>query len=54
MVPFALARPLAELNSKIELVELDQAGHCLHDECPERFNTLLLAWLEKHFARAMS
>jgi pimeloyl-ACP methyl ester carboxylesterase len=49
MVPFALAAIFCELNSKIELVDLDRIGHCPHDECPDRFNTILLAWLQKSF-----
>jgi pimeloyl-ACP methyl ester carboxylesterase len=49
MVPFALASIFCDLNSKIEMVDFDQAGHCLHDECPDRFNAILLAWIEKHF-----
>ncbi len=50
MVPFALASPLAKLNPKIELVELEKAGHCPHDEYPKKFNALLFAWLKKYFS----
>ncbi|PSF37711.1 alpha/beta hydrolase [Aphanothece hegewaldii CCALA 016] len=49
MVPFALASIFCDLNPKIEMVDFDGAGHCLHDECPDRFNAILLAWIEKHF-----
>lgn len=45
MVPFQLARSFLELNPRLELVELNPAGHCPHDECPDRFNPLLLEWL---------
>lgn len=47
MVPPHQARAIAALNSQIELVELENVGHCPHDECPDRFNSLLLDWLEK-------
>lgn len=46
MVPFALAAQFAQLNPQITLVELDQIGHCPHDECPDQFNTILLDWLK--------
>jgi pimeloyl-ACP methyl ester carboxylesterase len=49
MVPASLAPVLAGVNPLIELVMLEQAGHCPHDECPERFNPVLLTWLKKHF-----
>ena len=47
MVPPKLARFFASLNDKIELIELDNVGHCPHDESPEIFNQILLDWLEK-------
>lgn len=47
MVPPHQARAIAALNSQIELVELEDVGHCPHDECPDRFNSLLLNWLQK-------
>ncbi|MEA5536474.1 alpha/beta fold hydrolase [Crocosphaera sp. XPORK-15E] len=46
LVPFSLAAQFAQLNPKITLVELDHAGHCPHDECPDRFNSILLDWLK--------
>lgn len=49
MVPFALASIFSDLNPRIERVDFEQAGHCLHDECPDRFNAILLAWIKKHF-----
>jgi pimeloyl-ACP methyl ester carboxylesterase len=51
MVPPQLAPIFARLNPRIELIELEQAGHCLHDECPERFNPVLLQWLASHGLR---
>jgi pimeloyl-ACP methyl ester carboxylesterase len=44
-VPPKLGPLCVELNSQIKLVALDQAGHCPHDECPERVNQLILDWL---------
>ncbi|MCA1992750.1 MAG: alpha/beta fold hydrolase [Coleofasciculus sp. S288] len=45
MIPPQLARQFAALNPNLELVEIDNAGHCPHDECPERVNQVLLDWL---------
>ena len=39
------ARRIASLNPRIKLIELENAGHCPHDEYPEQFNSLLLDWL---------
>ena len=47
MVPFGLAQALVDLNPNLEFIELDPAGHCPHDECPDRFNALLLDWLDR-------
>ena len=49
MIPPTLAPILAKLNPRIELVELDNAGHCLHDEYPDWFNYLVLDWISNHF-----
>ncbi|MFM7475047.1 MAG: alpha/beta fold hydrolase, partial [Microcystis aeruginosa] len=46
MVPVQLAQGFVSLNPRIKYVEFDQAGHCLQDECPDRFNPILLEWLE--------
>ncbi|NEP11838.1 MAG: alpha/beta fold hydrolase [Symploca sp. SIO2C1] len=45
MIPPKSARYLASLNPNLKLVELDNAGHCPHDECPEQVNQILLDWL---------
>ncbi|MDJ0901940.1 MAG: alpha/beta fold hydrolase [Xenococcus sp. MO_188.B8] len=47
MVPPKLASFFASLNEKIDLIELDQMGHCPHDESPAKFNQILLDWLER-------
>jgi pimeloyl-ACP methyl ester carboxylesterase len=50
MIPSSQARAIAELNTNLKLIELENAGHCPHDEYPEQFNSLLLDWLKStHF-----
>ena len=46
MIPPNQAKAIAALNSLVRLVELENAGHCPHDEHPDLFNSLLLDWLE--------
>jgi len=45
MVPPRLAHRFRDLNPQLQLVEVAGAGHCLHDEQPERFHRILLDWL---------
>ena len=40
------AKAIAKLNSRLKLLELENMGHCPHDEDPEQFNSLLLNWLK--------
>lgn len=47
MVPPKLAPMIAKLNPNVTLAEIEQAGHCPHDECPEVVNRLILEWLER-------
>lgn len=49
MIPPKQAKAIASLNSRIKLIELENAGHCPHDEYPDKFNSLLLNWLEQFF-----
>jgi pimeloyl-ACP methyl ester carboxylesterase len=44
-VPPTLAPLFVRCNPDLKLVELDAAGHCPHDECPDRVNTLILDWI---------
>ena len=46
MIPVTLASTFSKLNDQITLIELDHAGHCPQDECPDRFNPILLDWLK--------
>jgi pimeloyl-ACP methyl ester carboxylesterase len=47
MVPPAFARQFAAYNPKVQLLILENAGHCPHDECPEEVNQAILAWIDK-------
>ncbi|MFW6357756.1 MAG: alpha/beta fold hydrolase [Chroococcales cyanobacterium] len=50
MIPAKLAHRFKELNPNLELVTLENVGHCPHDECPEQFNEIVLNWLSTKFA----
>ncbi|MBD2101279.1 alpha/beta fold hydrolase [Leptolyngbya sp. FACHB-261] len=52
MIPPALAQRFVSYNPALQLVELENAGHCAHDECPERVNQELLTWLESRVLAA--
>ena len=45
IIPSKQAKAIASLNPHLKLIELENAGHCPHDEYPEQFNSLLLDWL---------
>ena len=49
MIPISLALEFSQLNPHLTLVELEQAGHCPHDECPDRFNSIFLDWVNKYY-----
>lgn len=46
-VPPTFAKQFASYNQNVELVQLDNTGHCPHDECPERVNQVILDWMDK-------
>lgn len=46
MIPGGLARQFKQCNPNLEIVELENAGHCPHDECPEQVNPIILEWLD--------
>jgi len=50
MIPPSLAPTFAAQNPQIQLIELENVGHCPHDECPDVFNEILLNWLEVNFS----
>ncbi len=47
MVPPTFGSQFAEYNSNLQLLKLDNAGHCPHDECPEQVNQAILDWIDK-------
>ncbi|MEG3859512.1 alpha/beta fold hydrolase [Microcoleus sp. herbarium12] len=52
MIPPRFARPhqFVECNPNcVELLELDNAGHCPQDECPEQVNQAILNWMSRNF-----
>jgi Predicted hydrolases or acyltransferases (alpha/beta hydrolase superfamily) len=51
LIPVKFANPSQYLQyySQLKLVELENTGHCAHDECPERVNTEILTWLKESF-----
>ncbi|MCU0551740.1 MAG: alpha/beta fold hydrolase [Leptolyngbya sp. Prado105] len=46
MIPIEMARQFLTYNPHLQLIELDNAGHCAHDECPERVNAELMHWIQ--------
>lgn len=46
-VPPSLAEYCVKLNPKLELVEIENAGHCPHDERPEEVNRKILSWIKE-------
>jgi len=46
MIPSASAQQFLSYNADLQFVELDAAGPCAHDECPERVNTELIQWIQ--------
>ncbi len=47
MIPPQQANEFANLNPHLELIKLENVGHCPHDECPDKFNAILLDWLTR-------
>jgi pimeloyl-ACP methyl ester carboxylesterase len=45
-VPPMLAKRFPKYNSNLKLVEIANAGHCPHDECPDLVNDKILRWIE--------
>ncbi|MGD1701152.1 alpha/beta fold hydrolase [Dapis sp. BLCC M229] len=47
LIPPKFSNPsqFTKLNPRLQLRELDRAGHCPHDECPEIVNDLILDWV---------
>jgi pimeloyl-ACP methyl ester carboxylesterase len=45
MVPPKLAPLFLKYNANLKLIEIENAGHCPHDECPEFVNREILSWI---------
>ncbi len=45
MVPPKLGPLFIKYNPRLTLVAIENAGHCPHDECPEKVNRIILDWL---------
>jgi len=48
-VPPILANRFVQYNNKLQLLQLENVGHCPHDECPEQVNQAILDWIDKFF-----
>ncbi|MGV0023615.1 alpha/beta fold hydrolase [Phormidesmis priestleyi] len=46
MIPPGSAKRLLSYKSDLQLIELENAGHCAHDERPEQVNAALLSWIQ--------
>lgn len=49
MVPLQFAKSFAQMNNQLELILLDDVGHCPHDEKPKVFNKIIVNWLTQKF-----
>ncbi len=47
-VPPVLAQRFTQYNQNLELLNLEDVGHCPHDECPEKVNQVILDWINRH------
>ena len=45
VISIKLGRQLATLNSQLKFVEIEKAGHCAYDECPEQVNRAIVNFL---------
>jgi pimeloyl-ACP methyl ester carboxylesterase len=48
VIPLTWGRQLPSLNPRLKLVEIAGGGHCVYDECGDRVNGEILAWLATH------
>lgn len=49
MIPPHLGREFARYNPNLKLLEIENAGHCAHDECPEQVNAAILSWIQSWY-----
>jgi pimeloyl-ACP methyl ester carboxylesterase len=53
VIPPIIAPIFAKMNHRVKLIEIENVGHCPHDEVPEKYNQILLDWLEHEVDRAI-
>jgi pimeloyl-ACP methyl ester carboxylesterase len=46
-VPAVFGKRFTQYNERLELVNLEDVGHCPHDESPEIVNQLILDWMRR-------
>ncbi|QIR37296.1 alpha/beta fold hydrolase [Tolypothrix sp. PCC 7910] len=46
-VPPILGSQFAQYNEKLQLLNLEDVGHCPHDESPEQVNQVILDWIHQ-------
>lgn len=46
MVPKHLAQLFTQYNPNLQVIEIENAGHCPHDESPEQVNQIILDWID--------
>jgi pimeloyl-ACP methyl ester carboxylesterase len=46
MIPLQTADILLKLNPLLELINIEAAGHCAHDELPDEVNQIVRTWLD--------
>lgn len=46
--PVKSAEEFAKCNDKLQVIYIEDVGHCPHDECPERVNKEILEWIDKY------
>jgi pimeloyl-ACP methyl ester carboxylesterase len=45
VIPPIIAPIFAKMNHRVKLIEIENVGHCPHDEVPEKYDRILLDWL---------
>jgi pimeloyl-ACP methyl ester carboxylesterase len=54
MVPPGFADDFAALNPRIQLLELENAGHCPQDELPEVVNQAIQIWFQREYGQSLT
>jgi haloalkane dehalogenase len=47
LIPRSNVENLVRLSPNLQFIEIPEAGHCAHDETPDRVNKIIHKWLEK-------